>query len=339
MDLIPSVATHDLADRINELERTIEQQRRAAVRARTQHAVLRLLAGEEAEDDGIVKALEAICATLDWGIGLFWTVDAETSVLRCSHAHVRDAELQSFAEASRTFTFRQGVGIPGTVWMSRRAISMADVTASANYPRMPLAVTAGLRGAIASPVLVDDSVAGVVEFYNRDPILTDEDLLAVMARLGVQIGLFLRRRQTQADTAPDAPGAGNERPASAPRVRDDDDLLLALDASRCGVWRWHAAGNTVEWSSGFESTHGIEAGPRQGRIADVLNAVHPEDRPHVHAAIQLALDSGEAFHSQYRVATHTEETRRIEANGVVALGTDGRAERMVVVCRDAPLRR
>ena len=206
-----------LKDRIEELERVVAQQRRFAVRVKTQNAVSKALASSETADEALTRVLEIISAGLNWQLALFWSLDTSADVMRCAHAWQAAAEFDQFIETSRSYVFSRGMGVPGEVWARKTPVSMSNVQEAENFPRLPLARAVGLHGVFAFPVTVGDTVSGVVEAYTREHTGIDDESLVAMSAIGSQVGDFLARKQstrtielsdagyrTVIETAPDA---------------------------------------------------------------------------------------------------------------------------------------
>ncbi len=66
--------------------------------------------------EAMPRVLEAVCKSLDWVMGVRWSVDSEAHVLRCAEMHVAPPRLlQEMVEVNRRVTFPHGVGLPGRV--------------------------------------------------------------------------------------------------------------------------------------------------------------------------------------------------------------------------------
>jgi len=144
------------------------------------------------------RVLQAICEALGWDYGALWNVDAENGSLRCVETwHLPDAHCPEFETASRITLFVRGVGLPGRVWESGAPAWIPDVVADSNFPRAAIADKEGLHGAIALPILIRGSVAGVMEFFSREIREPDSDLLHMLAAVGAQIGQFMERKRAE----------------------------------------------------------------------------------------------------------------------------------------------
>jgi PAS domain S-box-containing protein len=169
-------------------------------RLHTQFAATRALALAPSLFEAAPEILGAICETLGWQYGALWRVDASERLLRCVETwHAPAARLPEFEATSRRATFARGVGLPGRVWESGKPAWIPDVVQDGNFPRAPVADKEGLHGALGFPVLLQDEVLGVLEFFSREIQQPDEELLELLATIGIQIGQFSGRKRTEGE--------------------------------------------------------------------------------------------------------------------------------------------
>lgn len=129
--------------------------------------------------------LAAVAARLGCQVGLLWTPGPGGEQLKCSAGWDDGSESASaFREASRHWHFRRGVGVPGRVWESGEALGISDLVADANFARSALAVEHGFQGALMFPVLLGTHVTGVTEFFSREMLDVDPDVLLALATIG-----------------------------------------------------------------------------------------------------------------------------------------------------------
>jgi PAS domain S-box-containing protein len=182
-----------LAAALNELD--IIERRRAA-----HYAVSQALTQTSSLGEAAPHILQAICESLRWDVGALWGVDHRDKVLRCVEVwHESRVHAPEFLRVTRHRVFEPGVGLPGRVWSSGKPAWIADVTADTNFPRAPLAAGESLHGAFAFPIVIENEVHGVVEFFSREIRRPDGDMLALTATIGGQIGQFMERQHTEAE--------------------------------------------------------------------------------------------------------------------------------------------
>jgi signal transduction histidine kinase len=169
---------------------------RAERRLAAQYAVTRALA--EFPADAARKVLETFGSTVEWQFGALWSVDEKANVLRCQTTwHADDADVADFESKTCRRVLNRGEGLAGRVWNSGQPEWIEDVTRDKNFSRVPIAVKAGLHGALAFPLQFDTTTFGVMEFFSRDVELRDESLLQTVGAIGSQIGQFIERRRAE----------------------------------------------------------------------------------------------------------------------------------------------
>lgn len=179
--------------------RDITAEKQAEGRLALQHEVTHVIANGDSEHEAIPLLLRTICHGLGWELGAYWEVDGPSDLLRCRHVWHRgdSVEVAEFAARTRTSTFSNGVGLPGRVWASGKAVWIRDVVADDNFPRAPYAEQAGIHGGLAFPITSGDRVQGVMEFFAQAVREPDHVLLQVLETLAGQISLFISRKRAK----------------------------------------------------------------------------------------------------------------------------------------------
>ena len=107
--------------------------------------------------------------------------------------------------------FLSGVGLPGRVWKSRGPQWIRDVQTDTNFPRADSCAEIGIVGGLGFPILMEDEVVAVLEFFAFEKLEIDDQLLRIFQTVGEQIGRVVRRRRYQEELqlAKDAADAAN----------------------------------------------------------------------------------------------------------------------------------
>ncbi len=260
---------------------TNELEKRLAV----QHAVSRALAESETIDQAISRTLAAIGQNLGWGFGVFWLRDALENVLRAVRTW-NDGVMPEFAATTRQTTFARGVGLPGQVWNKRVPIWSGDVPHMDNFPRSDAAVRAGIRGALALPVLTREEFLGVIELFSTDTTAEPpEELRDSLAAVGLQIGQFIARRR-----AIDAEAAVKQ--LSNRMIEAAIDCIITIDQE----------GRVMEFNPAAERTFGYKRSEVLGK--PMVDYIVPPDLRDAHrAGMARYLATGEAHLLGRRVDT------------------------------------
>ena len=182
--------------------RDITERRRTESRLALQYAVTKILS--EAPDflQSAQEILEASCDSLNWSVGALWKIDRQTEVIRCvDMCHATSKATPEFDGLTKSLALKKGVGLPGRIWELGEPVWINNVLADDNFPRAGVAAREGLHGAFGFPILLDNEVWGIIEFFSPEIREPDEELLKLVASIGGQIGQFTQRKRAEEDRA------------------------------------------------------------------------------------------------------------------------------------------
>lgn len=167
---------------------------------RIDQRLAQVLAGSGSGASAAPKIVGAFCQALGWACGTFWSRDAEVADrLVCLGAWGVDtpgiAEYLGYTHGRRPIL--NNAGIVGAAWLGAAPVWVPDIAKDEGFRRVPIALRAGLRTALAFPVAVGSQVLGVVEMCATEVHQPDETLLSGVSLLGGQIGQYLLRAQAQ----------------------------------------------------------------------------------------------------------------------------------------------
>lgn len=142
---------------------------------------------------------------------------------------------------------REGEGVAGQALATGRPVWVRDIASEPGLAMPHEAVTSGLRGAVAVPVVVDDRTEAVLEFFAEENLEFGDALLQLLAAAGAHLATFARQvRAEQGRTSAETRlrlllghcgvhvnvlGAGGKLRAQYPAIWPDDSahLLRAVD--------------------------------------------------------------------------------------------------------------
>ena len=157
-------------------------------------------AASEAGDvqGALAVTLRKVCEAAGWLLAQAWIPRPDGTAIECSLAwYTRDASVEQFRLASLATPFAPGQGLPGRVWTDRRPCWIRDVTQDTNFPRAGLAMSLGLKAAMAIPVMVGEQVLAVLEFFTRAPAEQDARSLQIVSAVAAQLGSVMQRKLTE----------------------------------------------------------------------------------------------------------------------------------------------
>lgn len=178
--------------------RNITDRRRAERRLASQYAVTRVLGVAGTLEEAMPRIMEAVGNSLEWDLGVFWRVDKQAGLLRClNHWKASSIGAEEFIRVTAEKTFQRGEGLPGRIWESGVPIWVTDVMCDSGFLRSTAMVDDELHGAFGFPIRVAGEIEGVIEFFSRQVEESDEELLKMMADIGLKIGQFGERARAE----------------------------------------------------------------------------------------------------------------------------------------------
>ncbi|NQE34056.1 PAS domain S-box protein [Microcoleus asticus] len=111
--------------------------------------------------------------------------------------------------------------------------------------------------------------------------------------------------------------------------KTNQQLSLALSATKIGFWDWDVQKNSIIWSREHEELYGLTPGTFGGTYQSFAACVHPEDLNSIQNAIDQAIAQRGDFCNEYRVVWPDGSIHWIEGKGKFFYNEAGDAVRMV----------
>jgi PAS domain S-box-containing protein len=220
--------------------------------------VVRVLAEAATVDDATHEILAALAGWFGWDVALLWVPDYELGRLRCGPSWSSgDPHLEEFRRVSERLTFARDVGLPGRVWAAAEPRWASDIGDEAQFPRAGVAARAGLRSAMAIPVVGRDGVLGVIELLSTAARLPDGGHDLELSTIGRQLAHYVARVRAEE------------------RLRETEERTSAIveAALDCVVTMGHD-GVVVDFNPAAEATFGYSRDEAVGRRLEELIVPH-----------------------------------------------------------------
>lgn len=158
---------------------------------------LSALAADAADaEPALVAALAELCAFTGCEVGHVVVVRRGDVVgTRVWHG-ADDPALETFRAAGERLRLRSGEGLAGRVLSTGKPAWVEDLARDPTFARRGPAADAGIRAALAFPLLAGGDVVGVVELFGRAPGAPGEHLLSVLPLVGADLGRMVERSRT-----------------------------------------------------------------------------------------------------------------------------------------------
>jgi len=133
--------------------------------------------------------MEKISHAIGWSVADAWLADPKTKQMRIAYCYCPEASRRFFCEQSTNFS------IPTGSWKETDARWYEDLHTS-DAARKQIFKAAGLYSAIAVPIIVNNEVLALFNFYSTKPLKKDEELVEYLTAVAQQLGISLKQRRT-----------------------------------------------------------------------------------------------------------------------------------------------
>jgi PAS domain S-box-containing protein len=141
-----------------------------------------------------------ICEATGWACGEAWFPCADETALVYGHGWYGESKsLERFKQFSRAYRFTPGVGMPGSVWVSKQPEWVQDISAEPRerHPRCELAKQFGLKSVFGIPILANDKTLAVLVFFMVQAREDDKHLVELVSFAAAQLGITLQHKQAE----------------------------------------------------------------------------------------------------------------------------------------------
>ncbi|BAU47175.1 hypothetical protein SVA_0596 [Sulfurifustis variabilis] len=193
---------HDESGRLLAVEgiaRDITERRRTEEELRLLQRISAAVGEAEDVDSALAVVLRDACRATGWAMGQAWLPYGEGGALKCSPAWYAGVDgLEAFRAASEVWTVpADSPGMLARAWRSRAPVWVSDVSLDAGFGRRAEAMRAGLRAAMAVPVLAGTDLQAVIEFYLREARPEDHHFARTVSGVAAQLGALIRRKRSE----------------------------------------------------------------------------------------------------------------------------------------------
>lgn len=179
----------------------ITNSRQMAARREMRQQVSLALAEASNLNAAAPEILRAVCEQMQWEFGTLWMMDGDHNSIRSSAVFQTSSRTESFARDIQAKGFVSGEGIPGKVWSTGQLEWIEHLELHPEFTRKASALQCGLDGGLSFPVILNNKVFAVLEFFSANfetPSIGDVEFFA---SLGRQMGEFMVRKQAEAALA------------------------------------------------------------------------------------------------------------------------------------------
>ncbi len=152
-------------------------------------------------DGALQNCLDTICAFAGWPVGhAYARDDMKSDFLKPTKIwHLDEPErFNVFRKITEKTELTFGSGLVSKVFESRKPIWIENVIEDPKFSRVKTAEgDLVVRSGFALPVLSQETVVAVLEFYTDEIVEQDDELLGSLIHIGVQLGRVFERKQAE----------------------------------------------------------------------------------------------------------------------------------------------
>jgi PAS domain S-box-containing protein len=198
-------------------------------------------------EDALRSCVGIMCEITRWPVGHVYFHDSGRDRLISSDIWAlpnvdRYVEFRKLTDATE---FKRGEGIPGRIWQSGQSQWFSEL----HDPRFSPQRQFPMQGAFAFPIIADDQLIAVMEFYSLSSAPPEPHLLLLAGSVGQQLGQVAERRRRVA-----------ERSRIAAIVESSYDAIIGRDLG----------GRITSWNKGAELVYGYTEDEAIGQLISIL---------------------------------------------------------------------
>lgn len=260
-------------------------------------------------NDAFEFALRVVGEFTGWQVGhAFVKEDSEGRIklilgpMDERHAVIRRATVEG--------GFDPTTGLTGRVFDSGVAEWIVDVRKDPRFIRNELSGRLNVGAAIAFPVLAQNEVVAVMEFFAAEAIPPNPQLLETMTIVGTQLGRVVERERVRQQL-----------------LDRDRKLLAAQRIAGLGYWEWSPVTGRLHWTEQLFELYGLD--PSDGIDYErYLSRIHEEDRGAMVSVIENAMRDHQSYSHVHRIVRPDGGVRFIQGHGTVDVDDEGSVVRM-----------
>lgn len=239
----------------------ITARKRAERRLRLLQRVTVTIAEAEDLTSALVDSLREICHTTGWRLGECWLPDGNGAMVLGGAWHWDDLALTRLHRLHRRLVLDDPDSLARETWRTGSSAWIPDLMAVA-YPDTADAVDAGLKAAMAIPVLAGRGVAAALIFYLEERSQRDTEAMELVAAVAAQLGVFIRRKRaddpSRRSPAPRPRPVAVPDPPSTPVADDADPFRQVFRSNPLPLMVTTLEGRILDVSREFETGFGYE---------------------------------------------------------------------------------
>jgi PAS domain S-box-containing protein len=213
---------------------------------------------------------------------------------------------------------------PGAVMLQGEPVIIQDLPNDHRFDVHEPLKSHGIISVVNVPIREDHTVLGVLELDSDERVELDDDDIGFLESLSGLIVPALIRVRFREDAS-----------QAQQRLRESEERLrVALSAARMGTWVLYPSSKRQSLDDNLQQLMGLQPGQQVDTHDDLIEAIHPEDRPAVREAFEQSLREGVELDVEFRVEHPDGTVRWLKDQGRVFPDDSGEPAFMAGACVD-----
>lgn len=142
--------------------------------------------------------IQEIGTGMDWQFSAIWILESDSPTFRCGGIWQDSAgHYNELVQMTQDLRLSPGEDLSGQAWSSGEVVHHQDFSLAPQGPRLHIAQTLGLSGAIAIPLYCHDQIAVVLEGWYAHQRQATKEQFAMLSAIGQQFSKFLERQHME----------------------------------------------------------------------------------------------------------------------------------------------
>ncbi|MFT5702713.1 MAG: PAS domain S-box-containing protein [Rickettsiales bacterium] len=267
-------------------------------------------------------ALDEICTHMTWPVGHVYLYDQKSDSLVSSGLwYLKDeAKFAMFKKATQMTNFKINIGLLGRILKNKNPLWIKDVQKDDNFLRAKLGFKIAVRGGFAMPILVNEEVFAILEFYSSKTIEPNLEMIDIMSLASKKIHIAIERRLS--DKKLDLAKKLMEK--DFVNLKEQKDLLEACwQGSTEASWSVNLITRKITFSDRWKEMIGYETNEIGEDESEWSSRVHPDDYEATQIIMERHLSKKGPYLQEYRIKTKSGEWRWFKCSGQASWNEDG----------------
>lgn len=269
------------------------------------------IAANEAQsvNDAFEYALRVVGEFTGWKVGHAFVKEGSDGPIKLILGP-SDGRYERIRRATVEGGFDPTTGLIGRVFESGVAEWIPDVREDPRFVRRDLVGELNVGAAMAFPVMAQNEVVAVMDFFAAEAIPPKPQMLETMTIVGTQLGRVVERERVRRQL-----------------LDRDRKLAAAQRIAGLGYWEWSPVTGRLHWTDQLFELYGLA--PSDGiDYEKYLSCIHEEDRDAMVSVIENALRDHQSYSHVHRIVRPDGGVRFIQGHGTVDVDDGGSVVRM-----------